>query len=157
MPLLPLASKNLLKILTALPPLLFHLKSAATTPLRCKNQVNHRPLSAENNYQEKYLMPENTTQKDTKWLITCGLLVLCCFLLIAILLTLYKNNQNGRYALHVDNGFYILDTKTSHVWYRVGRNYFDYGTNEKPTLERQLIKEYTLVDLGSAPNNLTGH
>ena len=62
-------------------------------------------------------MPENTTQKDIKQyseknpFITRGLLLLCCFLLVVILLFLHKNNQIGRYALHVENNetfsFYI--------------------------------------------------
>ncbi len=92
-------------------------------------------------------MPENTAQKDTKWLITCGLLTLCCFLLTAILLTIHKNNQNGRYALHVktNSGIYILDTKTSHVWLRVGQSYVDFGTTEKPTYERRKLDIFDLI------------
>jgi hypothetical protein len=86
-------------------------------------------------------MQENATQKDTRGLITCGLLVLCCFLLTAILLTLHKNSQNGRYAWHCDNmTFCILDTKTSHVWYREphpqssAMRCYDFGTIDKPAL-----------------------
>jgi len=100
-------------------------------------------------------MPENTTQKDTKWLITCGLLVLCCFLLFAILLTLHKNNQNGRYILDSrsnDSGFYILDTKTGHVWYRVVDIWWDFGTPEKPIFEQRKLteKQWDIFDEAAA-------
>jgi hypothetical protein len=101
-------------------------------------------------------MPENTPQKDVKQFIIWGLLALCCFLLAGILIILYRNNQIGRYALSNDNdGLFILDTKTSHVWYRRPKGYFDYGTIEKPTFERSIIPAPTkgLVDLGPAPSN----
>jgi hypothetical protein len=126
-------------------------------------------------------MPENTPQKDVKQyseknpFITWGLLVLCCFLLAGILIILYKNNQIGRYALHIDlkqdSLFWILDTKTGRVWWRCELDSgIDYGTiekpafkytefnvikPEKPTFERNIIPAPTkgLVDLGPAPSD----
>ncbi len=81
-------------------------------------------------------MPENDTHKDIKQFITWGLLLLCCFLLAAILLFLYKNNKIGRYAMHAEGAtFYVLDTKTSHVWYRNRSYCYDFGTLWKPTFE----------------------
>jgi hypothetical protein len=85
-------------------------------------------------------MPENNTQKDGKQFITWGLLALCCFLLAGILIILYSNNQTGRYAIHVDlkedSLFWILDTKTGHVWWRSEFcSSIDYGTIEKPAFK----------------------
>jgi hypothetical protein len=100
-------------------------------------------------------MPENNIHKDIRQFITWGLLALCCFLLAGILIILYKNNQIGRYALSNNSGFFsILDTKTSHLWYRRYDDCLDFGTIEKPTFERSIMPELTnVVDLGPAPSN----
>ena len=118
-------------------------------------------------------MTEIDEQKDIKQysgknqFITWGLLLLCCFLLAAILLFLYKNNQIGRYALHVANyegfSFYILDTKTSHVWYRNPHpgahkvRCYDFGTLGKPTTVEESVRPdpLDLSDLG-ATREITG-
>jgi hypothetical protein len=105
-------------------------------------------------------MPENAIQKDTKQIIILGLLLLCCFLLASILLNLHKNNQVGRYIIINDNSpaFYVLDTQTSHVWYREPHKgprkvrCFDLGTLDKPNYEESMYsKQDNLDDLGFIP------
>lgn len=102
-------------------------------------------------------MPENITQKDIKPYITWGLLLLCCVLLIATLLNLYKNNQIGRYAFFKDEdfSFYVLDTKTGQVWYRIvfvkdtSVVLVDYGTPANPVYDvigTQTLKRPNVID-----------
>ncbi len=105
-------------------------------------------------------MPENTIRKGTKQIIILGLLFLSCFLLAGILLTLYKNSQNGRYDFFKnESSFYVLDTKTGQVWEHFifmkekKAIFFDYGTPKSPTCKIGHITEFK-KDEQSLPKGL---
>ena len=107
---------------------------------------------------------ENTKQKFTNQIITLALLILCFISLLAILSVLYQNNQaqnnQGRYRFFKNEnstGFYIFDTKSGQVWYRVigegGEDkrvlgcIIDYGTPENPTAWLDTHELITTKDL----------
>jgi len=57
-------------------------------------------------------------------------------LLAIIIVLLLSRDKTGRYAISEGpRGMYVLDTKTSQLWKRIGGSNQYWGTNEKPMAE----------------------